>query len=452
MVAAGLDIGTTTISSVVVDADSGEILDQMVIANNTFRYGKYQEARIQDPERIIYLAEAALGNLPARFPDICGVGLTGQMHGMLYVNRSGEAVSPLYTWQNPWGNLPFASGESYAKYLQTRVGEAAAGYGITTHFYLQKMGKIPEEAVKMVTISDYVAMRLCGNLSPVTAPDMAASFGCFDLIRKEFLTEKLEEAGVDTSYLPKICRPLETIGQTREGVPVIVPMGDNQASMIGSVKETDTTLLLNVGTGSQASMGTDRYLSCGGSVELRPCPPDGYLMVGSSLCGGRAYALLEEFYRSVPGVNEKSLYEPMLKQAEQYYDDYGIIGAWEVTPTFAGTRDKPNECGHAENIRDCNFHPGALTLGVIAGIIEELQGYYEKMVKLTGRRAKKLVGSGNGLRRNPLMKRVSEELFGMPMDIPKGWEDAAYGAALSALAGTGVVSSLKEAQQKIQYQ
>ena len=64
-----------------------------------------------------------------------------------------------------------------------------------THFYLQKKGQIPKEAVKMTTISDYVAMRMCGNTCPVIGLDMAASWGCFDLEKQEFLCEKLKEAG-----------------------------------------------------------------------------------------------------------------------------------------------------------------------------------------------------------------------------------------------------------------
>ena len=56
----------------------------------------------------------------------------------------------------------------------------------------------------MTTISDYIAMRLCENTVPVIGLDMAASWGCFDLRKQEFLYEALEQAGVDTSYLPEV--------------------------------------------------------------------------------------------------------------------------------------------------------------------------------------------------------------------------------------------------------
>lgn len=48
-------------------------------------------------------------------------------------------------------------------------------------------------------------------------------------------------------------------------------IGDNQASLFGSVRNLKDTVLLNVGTGSQVSLVTERFIECSGSVELRPC-------------------------------------------------------------------------------------------------------------------------------------------------------------------------------------
>lgn len=56
---------------------------------------------------------------------------------------------------------------------------------------------------------------------------MAASWGCFDLQRQEFLYEALKHAGVDTSYLPEVRKGHFLIGKTRDGVPVMGSIGDN---------------------------------------------------------------------------------------------------------------------------------------------------------------------------------------------------------------------------------
>jgi len=456
MTIAGIDIGTTTISLVLIDGDSGMMIGRKTIehGSRSFLRGEFKTSRIQDPQLICSLALEGFRELTKDCDDLKAIGMTGQMHGMLYVDRSGAAVSPLYTWQDGSGDIPLPhENTGMASFLQEHVGNASTGYGVTTHAFLQRMGRIPETAVSMATISDYLAMKLCGNTEPVISADMAAGWGCFDLAKKDFLKDRLMKAGVDTSYLPKVHTKHDVIGETKEGVPVICSLGDNQASVIGSVQDINSTLLLNVGTGSQVSMGIGEYIPCSGSVEIRPCTEDSYIMAGSSLCGGRAYAMLEQFYRSAPGGRtQEALYDQMTAQAEDFLSEHGREAAWKINPVFSGTRSNPDECGSISGICTTNFTPGAMTAGIVLGILDELHGYYKEMQKLSGKEASILVGSGNGIRRNPLMQRMAEELFGMPMRIPASQEEAGFGAALTALYEAGYTPTLREAQAKIKYE
>ena len=135
-------------------------------------------------------------------------------------------------------------------------------------------------------------MKILSLLSDLTWRQAGAAF---DLRKQEFLYEALEQAGVDTSYLPEVRKGHFLVGETRAGVPVMGSIGDNQASLFGSVRDLKDTVLLNVGTGSQVSLVTEKFIECSGSVELRPCTENSYILVGASLCGGRAYAMLEQF-------------------------------------------------------------------------------------------------------------------------------------------------------------
>lgn len=448
---AGIDIGTTTISIVVLDSESGMLAGKKTMEHNSFMSGEFAESRIQDPERIWSMTEEALRELSDLCGGLGGIGVTGQMHGMLYTDRDGRAVSPLYTWQDGCGERPLPGGYSSVRYLKEHAGASAAGYGLATHYFLQQTGKIPASAAAMTPVGDYIVMRLCGRTKPVIAADMAASWGCFDLEKECFLTERLEKAEVDISYLPPVLRSHSVVGETREGIPVICSLGDNQASVLGSVRDPRKTALINVGTGSQISMGTTDYFPCSGSLEIRPCTPEYRIMAGSSLCGGRAYAMLEQFYRAVPGAEADDLYDRMMRQAQDFLEAHGKDAAWKIVPAFSGTRSDPKEQGRMTGIHVSNFHPGAMTSGMLLGILGELHGYYEDMCRMTGKKAEEMVGSGNGLRKNPLMRRLAEEMFEMPMKIPAYEEEAACGAALCAMAGIGLTSSLEEAQQKIRY-
>lgn len=447
----GIDIGTTTISIVLLNTENGELTGRKTVANNSFCRGEFPESRVQDPESIWALTRAAVQELTGKYGKPCGIGMTGQMHGMLYVDSEGAAVSPFYTWQDGSGGRLLENGQTCAQYLKERAGNAAAGYGITTHCYLQRTGRIPKKAVKMATISDYIGMKLTGEKEPAISADMAAGWGCFDLARGAFHLDSLREADVDVSYLPAVCRKEGIAGRTAEGIPVICSMGDNQAGLLGTVQNMQDTVLINIGTGSQVSMGTSGYLECGGNIELRPCPPQGYIVAGSSLCGGRAYAMLEQFYREASGGQAGDMYGLMLKQAEEFLQRFGRDRAWKIDTAFSGTRKDPLRRGKVEGIDTENFHPGAMTVGMIAGILEELYGYYEEMCRINGKRARQMVGSGNGLRKNPLMRRLAEERFGMTMKIPVFEEEAACGAALYAMAAIGAAGSVEEAQRKISY-
>lgn len=418
----GIDTGTTSISFAALN-EAHELLTSRTINHEAFIQGESPSSRIQNPERIKNLVLETLNNITSELGQPSAIGFTGQMHGILYVNAKGEAVSPLYTWQD-------SSGDDSLQILREHGLKISSGYGIATHLHLQNSNKIPSDAVRLSTISDYVAMTLCGKNMPVLSSDMAAGWGCFDIEKRKFFTDKLTNAGVNVSYLPEVLKGYEVIGETLSGVPLICSMGDNQASIKGSVNDEENSLLVNVGTGSQVSFVTHDYVNVYGEVELRPYGEE-YVLAGAALCGGRAYAMLEKFFREIAG---HECYSLMSEHAEKFLASG--IDAWKVVTTFMGTRSDPEKRGSISGISEENFTPGAFTVGVIHGILDELHGMYDEMTRITGRHAKILVGSGNGMRKNKLMQKLAGEIFGMRVEIPSFTEEAACGAALCAMECT----------------
>ena len=521
MITIGIDIGTTTISGAVLEisgaahpaagpasgfevnstagctshpaaAPAARLLHAENIPNDSFLPPDVPGARVQDAERILSLAKELLD----RLLDFCcrnghseisastgidggtgetpaAIGLTGQMHGIVYTDCAGRPLSPLYTWQDQ-------RGETVREQILGKTGiSVPGGYGFATHYYNMIHGLVPEGTVSFCTIMDLFGMHLTGNSRPLMHSSNAASLGLFHPSRNQFLKESLKTlfgnaaesaAGGSgaSSFIPDFSEEIRVIGHYHRNpdisscrdsqvsvschgipvtnncddikitssfrsIPVTCAIGDNQAGVLASVGTAPGTPLVNFGTGGQVSLLTTRYSELPG-IETRPFLPGLYLMAGSSLCGGRAYAILERFFRSyaaAAGASGKPQYELMNALAEKALQEETSLS---VSPLFCGTREDPSVRGSVTGISENNFTPGALILGTLRGMADELYGYYSKMTSSQPDRIKpdRVVGSGNGLRKNPVLQKLVAERFGAPLELSPFEEEAACGAAISA--------------------
>lgn len=429
MLYSGIDIGTTTICGAVIESDGCRCLEAITETNKTALPAENEWERLQAPEKIIGIVTSIADRLIGKYPDIAGIGVTGQMHGIVYVGKDGKSVSPLYTWQDGRGDRAFRNGKTYSQYMSERIGsKISSGYGTATHFYNTINGVLPDRAVSFCTISDYAVMRLCGIERPYMHASNAASLGCFDLKKQCFRKESAALFGFDLSFFPSVTSAATVTGRYR-GIPVTVSLGDNQASFIGSGADADS-VLVNIGTGSQISL-ISGYTETEGSIELRPFDGERYLLVGSSLSGGRAYAVLESLFRAVAemvGAKPESMYPYMDKLLENCSEESTLA----VSTLFDGTRNDPSARGSIGNIGISNFTPTQLMLGFLNGIATELYRLYIAM----GAPAKsKLIGAGNGIRRNRMLQRCFQNCFDRDLVISPFHEEAACGAAIFASGG-----------------
>lgn len=443
----GIDIGTTTLCAVVMDSESGAVLCSRTVPNGTDLAHTAAYERAQQPDTILERCLSLTRELCAQYAPVAAIGVTGQMHGIVYLGADGKAVSPLYTWQDESGNQPFDETQSYAEHLSACTGyKMASGYGLCTLYVHTLQKRVPDSAVCICTIHDYVAMHLAGRTSPVMHTSDAASFGLFNLKSLEFDLSALEKAGLCVSLLPEVVRDFTVIG-TYNGIPVTCAIGDNQASFIGSVSDMENSVLVNMGTGGQVSFLTDSAEDPG--LEVRPCCGSKYLCVGASLCGGRAFALLEQFLRSCAELVTGQALESAYPGMDRFLaGEPSVCTPLAVDTRFAGTREQPALRGSVQNIGTENFTAQHLILGTMEGIVAELLNMYNASAH--GVR-KTLVCSGNGLRKNDALRRLFGLRFGMQTVIPAHKEEAAYGAALCAVTAAGLKKDLAQAQALIAY-
>ena len=462
MKAIGLDIGTTTVCGVLVDAKTGELLDAKTLANDSAIESAHTYERTQDADKIFAKCKNILEEYLSEQEDIVSIGVTGQMHGIVYVDENGTAVSPLYTWQDGRGDLCVNDSITYVAELSEITGyHMASGFGLTTNYYNTKHELVPENAKSFCTIPDYVAMSLAGEKRPKMHQTMAASLGLYNMEAGDFDRVAAEKAGMNPELLPEVATTSTTCGNyvadaekypayAGKTIPVAVAFGDNQASFLGSVNQ-DCKVLLNVGTGGQVSVYSEELIKADG-IECRPYLKGSYLMAGSSLCGGYSYNLVKRFFEEIyvlAGVDcPKDIYSIMNRIAGEAAEKEKTL---TVDTRFNGSRENPALTGSITGLTVDTFHPEDLAYGVLRGLCEELYQFYNVLPENL-KDGSHFVGSGNGIRKNPLLQKIASDRFRMKLRIPKYAEEAAYGAVLFSLLASGERETLEDVQKLIRYE
>ncbi|MDO8585679.1 MAG: FGGY family carbohydrate kinase [Armatimonadota bacterium] len=455
----GLDIGTTKLCAAALDSSSGRMM-AVEDAPNDSRVESAPGVAEQDAGSIAGKSLALLARLSSRpeirQSEVVGIGVTGQMHGVVVVDSAANPVTPLVTWQDGRGTAEYStSGRSYAEELAHRLGDEAlkasgcgpaTGYGAVTLLRMKEEGCLPAGATAL-TIHDLIVRVLCG--AAVTDPTDAASWGIFDVRHgSRWLPEALDALSLPDGMLPGVVPTgsvagglLPDVAQRIDlpyGTPVAAALGDNQASFMGSVPSMSESVLLSLGTGGQMSAPIGRFARADG-LDTRPLVAGQWLLVGASLCGGRAYEILEKFFAGVgsslfdAGGTER-LYDRMNRLAADADEECGVLTA---STLFEGSRLDPGARGSIANVSGANFTVGNLTRAVIKGMVAELAAFLD-CARRAGAVPKFCSGSGNAVRRNIVVRNEIQKQVGMTLRMPPHPEEAAVGAALAAGIATGV--------------
>jgi sugar (pentulose or hexulose) kinase len=474
----GTDLGTTTITTVAVDATTGDLVARSTEPNQAETTAPADKARGYSEWDVPRIADSACASLRAVVAqlgslarEVVGLGITGQQHGVVLVDERLVPLSPLMNWQDQRGEQTFpGSDRTFVDMAIERLGtdaprragcRLAAGYMAVTLFWLRVTQALPKAAIACF-VMDYFGAWLTGS-RPVTDATCAASSGVFNVADGDWDPLLLHAIGLPRSLFPKVCGSGDRLGGLAPGpaaelglpagLPAFVGVGDNQASFLGSVANQVEAVLVNVGTGGQVAAYVDQF-QVHPLLETRPFPRGGYLLVCAGLCGGRAYALLERFYRDVGSqllgsAPAESVYQAMNRLPAAVPRGAGGL---RCEPFFTGTRTRPDLRGSWSGISAANFTPGHMTRALLEGMARAFHSGYEAIVEATGRPRSQLVGAGNGLRENPVLAQIVADEMQLPLALPAHREEAAYGAALLAAVGAGIQPDLLSAGRLIRYE
>lgn len=451
----GIDFGTTNLSCVVIDVPNRSIRytnTQATLAAIPFADKLRKEQSLSAISDCFYRLLAEVSALPGI--EIGSVGLTGQMHGIIGLDRQLRPVTNLVTWQDRCGEMPRPGGKTLLQEMaaQARSPVFSTGYGVVTLYKWLRVERL-ESIHTFCTLPDYFGALLTQSSRIRMDYSMAGSLGCFSLPERTWDKRMIDALQLDRIAFPEVVRPMTVLGEVRDdrrlkfsgrGVPVSVAIGDNQASFVGSATDVTGTLLINIGTAAQLCYaipvsepppGVD-----GPEREVRPLDDDFHLRSINLTNGGNAYRVLYDFFLDCgaklfglePADLSSRLWETMLSAASAPVDAGGL----RVSPLFDGTRRDARLRGSIQGISADNFRPAELIVATLRGLAESCREMLDEEVR---RKPMRLVGSGNAIKKNPVLVRLLAEAFGREIHLTAYDEEAAVGAAVHGAVSGGIL-------------
>lgn len=461
---AAIDIGTSGCKSIVIDEVG------TVVSSVTEEYPLYSPKagwNEQDPEdwwKGTYTSlEKAIKNSGIDPKDIKGLSLSGQMHGLVAMDKNNKVIRKAILWNDQRCSEQcsqvmnrFGGFDKFSWYTNNNL---LPGYQGGKILWLQQ--EEPDNYKKMVKAilpKDYIRYRLIESYC--TEVSDASGTGLFDVKKREYSYELLEKLQLDSTLFPPVVDSSDITGVITDeaamftgllaGTPVLGGGGDSviQTTGMGLIKEG--VLGLTLGTGGIVAMGMSEYLENNNETLQFFCnnAPDLYHVMGVMLAAGGSY----QWYRNVFCNGEieeaKKLgvdpYEILNEAAEQ-----SVPGANRLLylPYLSGERAPYSD----SELRACfiglsQMHvKGDITRAVMEGITYAMKQISEAILNLKEMKLEKIILSGGGSR-SELWRQIISDVFQLPVYTVSGAkEGGAYGACLVGGVGVGIWKDLEEA-------
>jgi len=443
----GLDVGTSGVKAVLV-SERGDVEASATtpLALSTPRPGWAE----QDPEAWWEASVASLRAVLAECPGagVAAVGISGQMHSSVFLDRAGEVIRPALLW---------CDGRTTAecREITERVGgeealrdrasnPALEGFTLPKVLWLRRHE--PEAFRRLATVllpKDYVRFRLTGALA--TEPSDASATLMYDTANLRWSREILSAVELPETLLPEVGGSAEVLGRVTtqvaaltglaEGTPVVGGGADNACGAAGVGVVAPGEAVASWGTSGTvlAPMAEPRVDPGLRAHTFCHVVPGTWYLMGVVLTAGGAFRWYrDEIARDMIGredvsrdLNEEAAAVPR--------------GADGVTflPYLQGERTPHRDASARGAFLGLSLaHTRAhLTRAVLEGICFALRDSVSILRDL-GVAPDRLVLTGGGAR-SPFVRRLQAEVFGLPVSTVNREEGPAYGAALLAAVGAG---------------
>ena len=421
MTLVGLDVGTTAVKAIAV-SPTGEVLAraEREYPLSTPRPGWSE----QDPEDWVRAARAALAQLGA---EPAGVGLSGQMHGLVCLDAAGNVLRPAILWNDQRTAAQCAEIEErvgFDRLVELTGNRALPGFTAPKLLWVREHEpEVYARIARVLLPKDYVRLRLTGEL----VMDLADASGTLllDVGRRRWSEEVLDALELPGEWLPEVRESTEVGGA-----------GDQAAGAVGVGVVEPGVLSVVLGTSGVVFAALPRFAhdAAGSAHAFCHAVPGGWHAMGVMLSAAGSLAwirdLLERPYDELlaeaeawPAGSEGALFAPYLSGERTPHADPDVRGA------FTGLSLRHDR--------------GALVRAVLEGVAYGLRDSLELLRSMDAAAgAGRLSGGGA---RSDLWARIVASVLGMPLERTAVEEGAAFGAALLGGVANGTFADVHEA-------
>lgn len=451
----GIDVGTSSVKALVMDENGAEICSASKKYDVLQPQLNYTE---QDPEEIWEATKSVLQKLSGQYPEavrnLKGISYSGQMHGLLLVDRNIKPVCNMIIWQDHRSvdqRRKIYKLVPPEQFHHITLNQLSPGYLIMSLMWVKEHApKVYDRSALFLLPKDYIRYKMCG----VPGTDMSDASGTviFDTANKCWPWAVIERLGLRKDLFPECHESKETAGEItkecaratglREGTPVIYGGGDTLMHEIGTgLIAEDRPWVSNIGTACQITCVTKRPVFdeqfrtntfCCVKEEL-------WMLMAVGMCGGSAMKWMQ-------GILRVDTFEELNHMAEQVRPgSNGVI----FLPYLSGSRCPQNDPLSKGIYLGLSLDHGRnhLVRSTMEGVVYSLKSDLELLKILTKKDPGTMIASGGGAR-GRLFLQIQADVFEKALYTTESAEQACIGAAITAAVGTGYFRSFEEACEK----
>jgi xylulokinase len=448
----GIDSSTTATKALLMDAE-GQLRG---VASTEYGYETPRPMWTeQDPglwwEATAVSIRRVLAESQVDADSVRGVGLTGQMHGLVLLDSAGEVLRPAILWNDQrTGAECDEIRERLGKdrLIQITGNDALTGFTAPKILWVRNHEPDIYTRVRHILLpKDYVRFKLTGDY----ASDRAGGAGTllFDVRQRDWSPVVLETLEIDPAWLPPTFEGTAVTGRIspqaaevtglRPGTPVVGGGGDQAAGAVGTGAVVEGIVSLSLGTSGVVFAASDRPIiePEGRLHAFCHAVPGKWHLMGVMLSAAGSL----RWYRDAlaPGVGFDTLVQPASNVKP------GSDGLYFL-PYLTGERTPyPDPLARGAFVGLTVRHDQAhLTRAVLEGVAYGLRDSFELMLGagLPGISQVRITGGGA---RSAVWRQILADVLQVELVTVNTTEGAAYGAAVLAATGTGVFPDVPSA-------